>query len=104
MTTEDSDEWTYEWDEKKARLNEEKHGVSFQEGKTVFNDAFSITIPDPDHSDDEERWIDLGLSVSGNLLVVCYTERGNSTRIIGCRKASKSEREKYEHERTPKGY
>lgn len=93
------DEWIFEWDELKALKNEEKHGVSFEEAKTVFGDSFSFTISDPNHSEDEQRWLDLGLSADGNLLVVWYTERGEVTRIIGSRKANQSERAKYEDER-----
>lgn len=60
----------FEWDEEKANRNETKHGVTFEEAKTIFNDPFSMTIPDPDHSEDEERWLDVGLSADGRLLVV----------------------------------
>ena len=84
----------------KIKLAETKHGVSFDEGKTVFNDQFGVTISDPDHSEQEQRWLDIGLSASGRLLVVWYTERGESVRIIGCRKATKIERRNYEDERT----
>ena len=89
----------FEWDEEKARNNEVKHGVSFEEGRTVFNDPYAITIADPDHSGHEERWIDIGLSCRGRSLVLWYTERGSATRIIGCRLASKSEVKDYEDER-----
>ena len=61
---------TFEWHEEKAAANLKKHGVSFEEAKTVFNDPFSVTIADPEHSQDEERYIDLGRSVAGQLLVV----------------------------------
>ena len=86
----------FEWDEEKARGNETKHHVSFEEGKTVFNDPFSLTIPDPDHSIGEDRWIDIGLSAAGRLLVVWYTERDGLIRIIGCRQANRRERRDYE--------
>ena len=85
-----------EWDKEKAAANLKKHKVSFDEGATVFNDPFSITIPDPDHSADEERYIDIGASDSGRLLVVSYTERGTNLRIISCRKANPTERRRYE--------
>jgi len=88
----------FEWDEDKARRNEAKHGVSFEERRTIFNDPFAMTISDPGHSDQEVRWVDLGLSARGRLLVVWYTERGESIRIIGCREASNPERRSYEHE------
>jgi len=68
----------FEWDEEKAQRNQLKHGVSFEEGKTIFNDPFAITIPDPAHSQQEERWIDVGFSAEGRLLVVWYTERSDS--------------------------
>jgi len=86
----------FEWDENKSKLNLKKHRVDFKEGKTVFNDPFAITIDDPDHSDLEERYIDIGISSKGRILVVWYTERNDNIRIIGCRKATRSEREQYE--------
>ncbi|MDI6782082.1 MAG: BrnT family toxin [bacterium] len=86
----------FEWDEKKAEANLKKHGVSFDEATTVFIDPFSITIPDPDHSVDEQRYIDIGSSESGRVLVVVYTERGTKIRIINCRKATLSEQKLYE--------
>jgi hypothetical protein len=89
-------EWTFEWDEDKARENLRKHRVSFEEAQTVLMDPWSITIPDPDHSVDEERFIDVGTSVRGRVLVVVYTERGENIRLISCRKAMPSERRKYE--------
>lgn len=87
---------TFEWDEDKSKLNLRKHGSSFEEGKTVFNDPFAITIGDPDHSDDESRYIDIGLSSKGRLLVVWYTDRNENIRLIGCRKTTRSERKAYE--------
>jgi len=93
-------ELLFEWDAGKAERNTAKHGVSFEEGKTVFNDPFGLTIPDPDHSEKEERWQDLGLSAHGKLLVVWYTERDERIRIIGCRNATRMEREIYEHQPT----
>ena len=87
---------TFEWDDDKSRLNARKHGSSFEEGKTVFNDPFAITIGDPDHSDDESRYIDIGISCKGKLLVVWYTDRNENIRLIGCRKATRSERKAYE--------
>ena len=88
-------ELTFEWDELKARGNEAKHGISFEEAKTVFNDPFALTIFDPDHSEEEDRFIDVGLSSMGQILVVWYTERNDNIRIIGCREATKSERKSY---------
>ena len=86
----------FEWDEEKAKANLKKHRVSFDEATTVFIDPFSITIPDPDHSVDEQRFIDLGSSDKCRVLVVVYTERGSNIRIISCRKAASSERKLYE--------
>jgi len=87
---------SFEWDEEKAKENRRKHRVSFEEGITVFSDPFSITIDDPDHSTDEQRYIDIGTAETGRVLVVSYTERGGSIRIISCRKATRSERRRYE--------
>ena len=89
-------ELLFEWDADKAKSNWDKHKVSFEEGATVFHDLFVATMPDPDHSDDERRYIALGLSVQGRLLVVVYTERGDKTRLISCRKAASVERKAYE--------
>ena len=86
----------FEWDEEKAKANLKKHRASFDEATTVFIDPFSITIPDPDHSMDEQRYIDIGSSSKGHVLVVAYTERGSIIRIISCRKATSSERKLYE--------
>jgi hypothetical protein len=86
----------YEWDEKKARANLKNHKVSFEEGATIFDDLFHATIPDIEHSIDEDRYISIGMSVKGRMLVVVHTERGETTRIISCRKATSDEREKYE--------
>ncbi|MCI5143168.1 MAG: BrnT family toxin [Candidatus Electrothrix sp. ATG1] len=86
----------FEWDEKKAKSNRKKHGVDFNEATTVFLNPFSITIPDHDHSAEEQRYIDIGSSEKGRVLVVVYTDRGVNIRIISCRKATYSERQYYE--------
>jgi uncharacterized DUF497 family protein len=86
----------FEWDEGKASANLQKHGVSFEEAQTVFGDPRSITIFDAEHSTDEDRFIDLGLSAEGRLLAVVYTERGERIRIIGSRQATLTERKQYE--------
>lgn len=86
----------FEWDGEKAKKNLKKHKVSFDEATTVFIDPFSMTVPDPDHSVDEQRHIDIGSSDNGRVLVVVYTERGSSIRIISCRKATSLERKLYE--------
>ena len=85
----------FEWDENKADENYNIHGVSFEEAKTVFNDPFSITIYDPDHSIDEDRYIDIGFSLKGRLIVVSYTERKERIRIINSRNAEKKEQKTY---------
>jgi hypothetical protein len=74
----------------------EKHKVGFDEAATVFTEPYSITIHDPDHSADEQRYIDIGTSDKGRVLVVVYTERGSHIRIVTCRKATPSERKLYE--------
>lgn len=86
----------FEWNEEKALLNISKHGVSFEEASTVFSDDHSITIYDDVHSVDEDRYIDIGLSISNRLLVVVYTERTDHIRIISARQASGTERRLYE--------
>lgn len=86
----------FEWDEKKAKTNTTKHGVAFEEAATVFADPLSLTIPDPAHSHAEDRFILLGKSHTGKLLVVCHTERGDNLRIISARRASRRERKNYE--------
>lgn len=86
----------FEWDPVKAELNLKEHGVSFDEATTIFRDRLSITIPDPDHSDYEDRFIDVGMSHRMQLLVVSYTERKDKIRIISARRATKAERKNYE--------
>lgn len=85
----------FEWDARKEALNRTKHGVSFEEAATAFADPRSITISDPEHSHEEDRFVLLGLSYRGRLLVVVHTERGNNLRIISARRASKGERRQY---------
>ncbi len=89
-------ELTFEWDEQKAKENQKKHRVSFQEAKSVFNDPFLWTFPDPDHSELERRYINIGYSSNGRVLVVTHTVRGGNIRIINCRKAKASEVKDYE--------
>ena len=86
----------FEWDADKAGSNERKHGVSFAEGITVFDDVQAITIADPLHSIVEDRYIDIGYSSQGRLLVIVYTQRATRVRIISCRKATNAERLIYE--------
>ncbi|MDH4327177.1 MAG: BrnT family toxin [Nitrospira sp.] len=87
---------SFEWDDEKAKANFKKHGVGFDEAITVFTDPFSVTIPDPGHSADEQRYVDIGISDKGRVLVVVYTERSSNIRIISSRKAIPPERKMYE--------
>jgi hypothetical protein len=86
----------FEWDENKAAINLSKHGVAFDEAKTVFDDPLYIDFYDPDHSYDEHRYIIIGQSQRGRLLIVSYTERENVTRLISAREVTRREREAYE--------
>lgn len=86
----------FEWDPDKAAMNVKKHGVDFSEAMTVFGDPFEVTISDPDHSDRESRFLSLGRSAIGRLIVVAYTERDGRTRIINAREATSQERRHYE--------
>lgn len=88
--------FAFEWNEEKSLLNISKHGVSFEEASTVFSDDHSITIYDDAHSVDEDRYIDIGFSISNRLLVVGYTERMDHIRIISARQATGAERRLYE--------
>jgi len=86
----------FEWDRDKAAANVKKHGVEFAEAVTVFGDPLEVTIADPDHSDGEVRFLSLGMSAGGRLLVVAYTERDGRIRIINAREATSQERKQYE--------
>ncbi|MDP9316430.1 MAG: BrnT family toxin [Chloroflexota bacterium] len=86
----------FEWDPNKAVSNLTKHKVSFREAATVFRDPLSITFDDPDHSDDESRFITIGTSTSGKLLIVAHTDRSDRIRIISAREPTRGERELYE--------
>jgi hypothetical protein len=88
----------FEWDQRKAALNLKKQGVSFQEATSVFADPLAITVSDPDHSESEARFLDLGFSHRRRLLVVSYTERGETIRIMSARRSSRSEQKEYENE------
>jgi len=92
----------FEWDAKKADSNVAKHGVTFPEAMTVFGDPLEIAIADPDHSEEEFRFLSIGQSALGRLLVVAYTEREGRTRIINAREATPRERRQYESARSPK--
>lgn len=86
----------FEWDDKKARENVDKHKISFEEASTVFGDPLSLTIIDLQHSYEEERFIIIGESINQQLLVVVHIERGDTIRIISARTATSLERKTYE--------
>lgn len=86
----------FEWDERKEKSNLHKHRIDFKEAVSVFSDILSITINDPDHSIEEDRFIDIGMSNKNRVLVVVYTERQDKIRIISARKAARAERKIYE--------
>ena len=87
---------TFEWDGAKALENIRKHGVDFEEASSAFADPLSVTIPDPEHSANEERFVLMGLSSNSRLLVVVHLERGDTIRIVSARAASRHERRNYE--------
>ena len=86
----------FEWDREKAKKNDKKHKVSFDEAVTVFYDPLSATFDDPDHSLSEQRFITVGYSTQGSLLVVAHTEKGKAVRIISARLATTQERKRHE--------
>lgn len=86
----------FEWDEEKAVSNLSKHGVSFEDAVTVFGDPLSDTLPDPDHSFEEQRFIIIGSTESGKILVVAHTDDSQTVRIISAREATHGERQFYE--------
>ena len=86
----------YEWDPKKAKANQRKDRVSFEEAATVFLDPLAVTYPDPDHSGEEVREITIGHSARRRVVFLPHTQRGERIRIIGARKATRGERKQYE--------
>lgn len=86
----------FEWDPGKARQNRRKHRVSFQEAATVFGDPLAVTYADPDHSVSEQRFITVGLSSAGRVLIVAHADRDENIRIISARKTTQRERKHYE--------
>jgi len=88
----------FEWDDRKAQQNEKKHGISFEEAQTAFYDENARLTPDPDHSQDEDRYILLGLSAVLRVLIVCHVYRQDDEviRIISARKATKREQQQYQ--------
>ena len=90
--------YAFEWDRKKAESNLRKHGVSFDEASTVFGDPLSLLMPDPAHSQGEDRYVVLGMSNQRRLIVVAFAERPPRTRLISARRATRKERRRYEEE------
>lgn len=88
----------FSWDARKAAANRRRHGVSFEEASTAFADPLSVTIPDPDHSADEERSLLVGRSSQQRLLVIAHAERGDAIRLISARPATRRERLSYEED------
>ena len=88
--------YEFEWDPAKAAGNLKDHKVSFDEASTVFGDPLTMLMSDPDHSEEEERYLLLGVSVQGRLLVVSFAERPPKTRLISAREATRRERRQYE--------
>lgn len=86
----------FEWDSNKDASNREKHGISFVEASSAFFDPLSSTIVDTRHSEDEERYLLIGLTSSGRLVVVTHTDRGEALRLISARLATRRERQTYE--------
>lgn len=86
----------FEWDVAKAESNEKKHGVSFLEATAIFGDMLSLTFPDPDHSNEEDRFVTIGISQRQRLLIVSHTDRESRIRIISARQVTRGERKIYE--------
>ena len=86
----------FSWNAEKAALNASKHGVTFEEASTVFGDPLSVAVFDPDHSEKESRFVIVGQSFEGKLIVVVHSELEDSIRIISARLATRREREVYE--------
>ena len=91
---------TFEWDETKNHINQRKHGISFEEVQTVFEDAYAILFDDPDHSDEEERFLIIGMSSAKGVCIVshCYRGMDEVIRIISARKATRTERSVYDEQ------
>ncbi len=89
----------FEWDENKAAANLARHDVSFEEAATVFGDPLSDTYDDPDHSAEERRFVIIGMSEKGKMLIVAHTDNGEVVRLISAREPTRGEREFYEESR-----
>ena len=88
----------FEWDPEKTKANLRKHGVGFAEAGTVFRDPLGISVFDPDHSGEEDRYLTVGVSQQGRVIIVAHTDRGDKVRIISARELTRAEREDYEKE------
>ena len=88
--------YVFKWDPAKAAANVQEHGVTFDDASTVFGDPLALLMPDPDHSEDEERYLLLGMSTRQRLLVIAFVERPPLTRLISARRATRRERRRYE--------
>jgi uncharacterized protein len=93
----------YEWDKHKAATNLGKHGVSFAEAATVFDDRYFLVFADDEHSFDEQRYLIIGESSAGRVLMVSYTERGDVVRLISAREAGRQAKRQYEEEKYSEG-
>ena len=91
----------FEWSGTKAEANRRKHGVTFEEALTVFRDPLSRTIPDPDHSESEQRFVTLGLSTRHRLIAVVHTDREDRVRLISARRATRNEQRNYREHPKP---
>jgi uncharacterized protein len=89
----------FEWDEQKNQLNQQKHGVAFEEAQEVFDDPFYVDFYDPEHSDDEHRYLIIGYSQQQRLLIAAYTERADTIRLISARQATRKEKQVYDNTR-----
>lgn len=91
---------TFEWDENKNQTNQRKHGISFEEAKSVFEDMYAILFDDPDHSENEERFLIIGMSHEKGVCIVshCYRGADETIRIISARKATRTERSVYDEQ------
>ncbi|MCC6426446.1 MAG: BrnT family toxin [Phycisphaerales bacterium] len=94
-TGEQADQGGFDWDDQKAEDNLRKHGVRFEDAQMVFGDPCALTLHDREHSTTEDRFITIGLALTGELLTVIHAERGDDIRIISARKATRSEKRQY---------
>jgi uncharacterized protein len=86
----------FEWDSRKAQINKRKHGITFEQASTIFGNPLSLTIPDPAHSIGEDRFVTIGMSVNGKLIVAVHVDYDDIIRIISARNATRNEKRQYE--------